>query len=219
MATPLPPQFCWTRFGTEAGEGIEAICARKELERRRNGGVFLWGIGNALGPSMREFVRLESSPEVVFSPMLTPPRQVDVSPPQLVTWRTARDLDGVYTCLPRWSVVISRTSAGTFPIRHFALVCRSDVPLVFDGHGPAFSVGGLANLLTGRPVGASQVTAVVRRTTEESTGGTTYRQAFRARLAPPYFVQLEDPQLSPPLAAVANGAHARHLEVGGVPSH
>ncbi len=39
----LPHSFCWTRFGTEAGETIEAILARKEAERQANDGVVLLG--------------------------------------------------------------------------------------------------------------------------------------------------------------------------------
>ena len=50
----LPTIFCWTRFGGEAGEPIEQILFRKEQERLANGGVFLWGIGNAVGPSIYE---------------------------------------------------------------------------------------------------------------------------------------------------------------------
>src|SRR5689334_16901759 len=38
-STPLPLLFCWTRFGTEAGEPIEAILERKEREREATGGV------------------------------------------------------------------------------------------------------------------------------------------------------------------------------------
>ena len=50
----LPRFFCWTRFGTEAGQPIEQILERKEQERIVNNGLFLWGIGNSLTPSMIE---------------------------------------------------------------------------------------------------------------------------------------------------------------------
>src|ERR1700728_56037 len=35
----IPDRFCWTRFGTEAGESIEHILNRKEEERLANGGI------------------------------------------------------------------------------------------------------------------------------------------------------------------------------------
>jgi hypothetical protein len=51
--------------------------------------------------------------------------------------------------------------------------------------------GGLRNLRSGKPLGASQVTAVVQRTNDEC--GTEYVIALRARLVEPYFVRLADP--------------------------
>ncbi len=73
----LPEHFCWSRFGTEAGEKIDAIIERKERERIENGGIFLWGIGSAIGPSMSRLVELEAKPEVIFSPIRSAPRNVD----------------------------------------------------------------------------------------------------------------------------------------------
>ena len=65
----LPEYFCWTRFGTEAAEPIDSILGRKERERVANRGIFVWGIGNAIGPSIRELLRREAQPEVLFSPI------------------------------------------------------------------------------------------------------------------------------------------------------
>jgi hypothetical protein len=48
MQNHLPEAFVWTRFGTEAGQTIDRILARKEAERIANGGLFLWGIGNSV---------------------------------------------------------------------------------------------------------------------------------------------------------------------------
>ena len=66
---PLPEVFVWTRFGTEAGQPIEEIIERKELERRANGGVFLWGLEQAVqkaaqAPGLKGYFR--SSAEVLF---------------------------------------------------------------------------------------------------------------------------------------------------------
>jgi hypothetical protein len=69
----LPDCFCWTRFGTEAGQAIVHILQRKEQERSANDGLFIWGIGNAIGPSIRELVRRTNRPEVLFSPIKSSP--------------------------------------------------------------------------------------------------------------------------------------------------
>ena len=39
----LPSHFVWTRYGTESGESMGAILARKERERIAAAGCFLWG--------------------------------------------------------------------------------------------------------------------------------------------------------------------------------
>ncbi len=46
--------------------------------------------------------------------------------------------------------------------------------------------------LLGAPIGASQVTAIVRRTETSGSAG-DYSVAFRAALVAPYFVRLRDP--------------------------
>ena len=91
----LPEYFVWTRYGTESGEAVESILARKEHERQAAGGMFLWGIGNSVAPSVRKLlVSLKGrDPYVVFSPMLAAPRAVDVSPAEVVAWQSARGID------------------------------------------------------------------------------------------------------------------------------
>lgn len=46
----LPACFCWTRFGTEAGQSIDQIFERKEQERAANGGLFFGGSETHLVP-------------------------------------------------------------------------------------------------------------------------------------------------------------------------
>ena len=53
--------------------------------------------------------------------------------------------------------------------------------------------GELRNLLSGRPMGASQVTAVVERSEGSSGLGAPYEVAIRADLVYPYFVCLQRP--------------------------
>src|SRR5687768_6644325 len=107
----LPDCFCWTRFGTEAAQSIDQILARKEQERVANNGVFFWGIGNAVGPSMKELIRCTPRPEVLFSPIKSRPRAKDVAPPAVVAWVTGHTLAGEFFRLTAPSLVTSRQDA------------------------------------------------------------------------------------------------------------
>ncbi len=50
----------------------------------------------------------------------------------------------------------------------------------------------LRNLVSGNPLGVSQVTAVVRTVQKQPDSGMRYGVAMRAELAPPYFVRLTE---------------------------
>lgn len=187
----LPPRFCWTRYGTEAGEPIERIFTRKEEERTRNDGVFLWGIGNSIAPSLQALVAESPNPEVIFSPMLSRPATRDVRPSLIAKWCVGRGIDGSHFSLPKHSLVTSRFNEKR--ARHFALVCRSDAPLM-PRQADAFSPSSLRNLVSGAPVGASQVTSVVRYDPDrDADAGARYFVGLRARLVFPFFVSLEWP--------------------------
>jgi hypothetical protein len=128
VKTPLPLHFCWTRYGTEAGETIEQILARKEQERLANGGTFLWGIGNAISRlSMLELLRVEPQPEAVFSPIRNKPSKKDVNPSCVVMWTVGQTLNGCRYELPAGSVVTSHGQR----TKHYALVCSSQSPLAY----------------------------------------------------------------------------------------
>lgn len=191
----LPEVFCWTRFGTESGEAIEDIVARKERERLANGGVFLWGIGNSVGPAVRELVRHTSSPYVAFSPMRSKPKSIDVSPPSLMTWTGATALSGDEWEIPEGSCVVSRGAGEGQRAKtsHYALVCQSSEPLALDSSAGDLAYEALVNLLSGTKLGHSQVTAVVRRTSVGVASPTTYPVALMAKLVFPYFVRLHSP--------------------------
>jgi hypothetical protein len=193
----FPISFVWSRFGTEAGQTIDSILRRKERERVANDGVFFWGIGNAVGPSIAALVSQTDAPEVLFSPIKSPARLEDAEPERVVTWTAAIGLNGDAYTLPLRSLITSR-----FTVRrqhHYALVCSSDSPPT-DPLTESLSTsegivsGDLCNFLTGRPVGASQVTAVVQRRGRQSASGGTYPVSFRAKLAPPYFIRLSAPR-------------------------
>jgi hypothetical protein len=186
----LPRAFCWTKYGTEAGESAAAILRRKEIERQRNCGVFLWGIGSSLRPSLLDLVKLDGRPAVVFSPMRSRPTFRDTSPESVVMWCGGIGLDGLTYRLPRYSLVTSRVAGGIRPKSHYALVCQRDGALGEDaGIWTKVSRACLRNLRTGAAIGDSQVTAIVERTGEDGGGG-EYPVTTVARLVPPYMVKL-----------------------------
>jgi len=188
----IPSAFCWTRFGTEAGETVEEILARKEKERLATGGTFYWGIGNAIGPGVTELLRRTAAPEVLFSPVAGPPRRTDVVPPAVVSWLAAEGLDGIRRPIPSGILITSGIGRRLRP--RYALVCSREEPIALTDAGEV-RTGELSNLLSGRPVGASQVTAVVRRLCDQSPVGRPYPIRLRAYLAPPYVVRLGDPRI------------------------
>ena len=90
----LSPVVCWTRMQAEAGQPIEAIIARKELERKAGDGLFCWGIGSAPPRSLGEVSRGGREIDVVFSLMKSRPKPADVTPAGLVVWRSYIDTEG-----------------------------------------------------------------------------------------------------------------------------
>jgi hypothetical protein len=157
----LPPAFCWTRFGPEAGEPIEQILARKEAERTAGRGIFYWGIGNAVGPAMTALLADVGEPEVLFSPIASPPRRVDVAPCSTVQWLAGEDMAGECVDLPD----SARVTSGWEPTRpnaaRYALVCSCSEPIELADRGQ-LRFGRLRNISSGSPVGASQVTTRLR---------------------------------------------------------
>jgi len=187
----IPDVFCWTKFGAEAGEVPTSIFQRKELERRRNGGVFLWGIGQSIGPSLPELLHATSEPEVLFSPIRTPAAVRDASPSQVVIWCDAVGYDGRRFRLPEHSLVTSRMDPARPPSGHYALVCAAESPILWpEGKDDYVAPETLRNLRSGASLGASQVTAVVRRIRGAVPGCNQYPVLARARLAYPYLVRL-----------------------------
>lgn len=187
----IPQVFCWSKFGTEAGEPIEEIRARKERERQEGGGLFLWGIGNSIAPSIKLLVDVDPRPSVLFTPMLSRAAQIDVRPAGVVQWRSGLGLDGRPHQVPDHCQVTSRTSGGSArPRAHYALVCSSENPIDVDETGAQFSRGDVVNFASGSPVGSSQVTAVVERSGPADVCGTGYAVSFRATLVYPYVLRL-----------------------------
>ncbi len=122
----LPERFCWTRFGVEAGASVDRILERKEIERQGNHGLFYWGVGNPVGPGMREMIRQVTCPEVLFSPIAGPPRPADASPTYVVAWTQGETLWGDAHPVPDHSLVTSRHTGPSDGRAHYALVCLSN---------------------------------------------------------------------------------------------
>lgn len=199
ISAQLPQLFCWTKYGTEAGESILSILERKERERVASGGVFLWGVGNAIGPSLEALVATTKQPQVIFTPMRSRPARHDVAPSATAEWHRGYGLDGDPFEVPATARVTSRVSESRR--YHYALVCRSDEPLtVREASAPWFASDHVRNLRSGAHVGASQVTSVVKRV---ACGlrwePTSYRVAFAADLVAPYFVRLTERSVSAPV--------------------
>ncbi|WP_072386854.1 hypothetical protein [Hyphomicrobium sp. CS1BSMeth3] len=186
----LSPVVCWTRMQAEAGQPIEAIIARKELERKAGDGLFCWGIGSAPPRSLGEVSRGGREVDVVFSLMKSRPKPADVTPAGLVVWRSYIDAEGRERDLPVNSLITSGAKSGGRS--HYALMCRTDQALALDDLGP-FDPSIWRNVSeAGRPVGASQVTALVRRV-GDTIGSAAYRVNLRAVLTKGYWVKLGSP--------------------------
>jgi hypothetical protein len=185
--------LCWSRMQAEAGQELTAIMARKELERLAGDGLFFWGVGNAPSRAVGQLARIGHEIDVLFSVMKSRPKAVDSKPGELVIWRRFIDAHGVEQPMPPHALVTSRgkTRSGT-KRSHYALVCRSERPLTLSDFG-SFDPSAYRNVSgKGAPVGASQVTALLRRVgcNGESPD---YRINAMAKLTKSYWVKLVDP--------------------------
>lgn len=185
-------------MGVEAGQELAAIVQRKEWERQLGGGLFFWGIGQSLGKNAEIVADDVATLHAIFSPMPSKPKNIDVNPTEVVMWTAWVDPYGETKPLPSHCLVTSRASlpSGKRKEIHYALVCTSEQAL---DSTPSICVfpDRLRNVMTDKPLGASQVTAVVRVAT--STGvankAKSYPVSFTAELQFPYFVRLVQPVL------------------------
>lgn len=187
------PFVCWSRMQAEAGQGLDAIVARKELERSAGEGVFFWGVGNAPSVVISALARLGEPVPVIFSIMKSKPKKIDVAPSSIVAWRRYFDAEGVERDLPPNAIITSRGHSAKGAKRaHYALMCRSGEPLALR-RGEVFDVNAYRNAGgKGAPVGASQVTALLRQVAEPSETS-DYEANLRAQLEGSYWVRLSDP--------------------------
>ena len=116
--------FVWSKMGTEAGEPLEDIMHRKEIERQANGGKFVWGIGNSPGNSIVNFMQDTKKPVAIFTE--TRPNSKTRSIDEEESERVWRD-----KLLPRYSFVTSHPERK----EHCALLCECDEDLRTQCHG------------------------------------------------------------------------------------
>jgi hypothetical protein len=199
----------------ESGQALGSIVARKELERRTCGGLFFWGVGNAPGSEPARLARAGALVEAIFSVMKSRPKSRDAEATELNVWGGYVDHFGVQQALPAGVLVTSRAAdLGMRPRAHYALMCRSEQPIALADYGP-FDPGAFRNVSgRGAPVGASQVTALLRPADARFEPVAGYRTNLKAQLTGAYWVRLVAP------TRLKRGAAARLLarleEVAGL---
>lgn len=194
----IPPVFCWTKMGTEAGQSLDGILRRKELERRAGHGLFAWGIGNSLGVAAKlaQEEAQDSEVEVLFTPMRSAAKQVDVAPSQVLLWLGYFGENGEQMRLPNHMLITSRGNLeqGGGKRSHYALICDGQHDITIPANMGVIDANRTRNFASLNPLGASQVTAVVRyHSTRNELAEKFYPVTFRAKLHGPGFVRLASP--------------------------
>ena len=198
MNKGIPSKFVWTRMNTDAGEPLENIVRRKNLERQAGEGefsdTFWWGVGENKGPAVWKHLA-DCEPEVLFSKGLSGPAKRDTDPEErffYTAWRAhdpRRDrYGGKWLPVPENVIVVSGPRD-----KYFALVCRSRRSLSLS-EGGTLDPSGMRNLNNngdkGKAPGSSQTTCVVEYSQDAGTPGSSYAVNLRADLVLPRFVKL-----------------------------
>lgn len=185
--------LCWTRMQAEAGQDLARIIARKEAERVAGEGLFFWGVGNAPSSLIPSLAKCGVEVPIVFSVMKSRPKRSDVAPSGVVVWNGYVDARGVERPVPNHALVLSRRDSPSGPKKaHYALMCFSAEPLTIS-RGEPFDHHAFCNASgRGAPVGASQVTALLKPSGTEELAA-EYEANMRATLADSYWVRLTSP--------------------------
>lgn len=191
----IPDIFCWTKMGTEAGQTLKMILKRKELEREAGDGVFAWGIGSSLGNGVALARQLSPTGkvDVLFTPMKSAPKHIDVAPSETVLWLSFIECNGRIAPLPEHLLITSR--GGTGKRAHYALLCHSKNSLTEAADDNYIFTSNARNLASSNPIGASQVTSMVRYGggKTDPPGDAPYKVAFRAAMHGQGFLKLANP--------------------------
>lgn len=195
LAKDIPGIFCWTKMGSEAGQSLEMILRRKELERQAGNGIFAWGIGNSLGlsPTLAKKEIPGDAVDILFSPMKSSPKAIDVAPPVLALWLAYHSKEGLLD-LPEHMLITSRggNASGVEKRAHYALFCEKHEEIRIEEEQGVIDSRFTRNLISLNPIGASQVTAMVRYDKNMSNNllENLYPISFRAKMFQEGFVRL-----------------------------
>jgi hypothetical protein len=190
----LPETFVWTKMGWESGVKPAAILRQKEVERQEQGGLFYWGVGTSPSlPRLLAFRERNPTPLVVFTRMVSRPRESDFDPPGTVAWRSYIDPETrEKQQLPTLWCEISRDRE-----RSYALVCRRATPIAPHPTDLILRAAEYRNFCSpskSERLDSRQVTDIVehcRAAVEDGAGGVPVH--FTANLLWPYIVRLADP--------------------------
>ena len=200
---------CLAKFGPESGETAEKILARKDLERRAGVGAykneFWWGVGErGTAQSIQALISEHGGNTVLFSAIKDQKPPNKGSAGDALVWRKYRMLGGdILQDMPKHVLITTAamTNGGTVRTKHFALVCKSSVPLKIGGRAFRFSNAHYKNLSKDGKVGKSargkrSIAALVRWTNSPISGAECDSLAdFSADLCTPFCVELFDPKL------------------------
>jgi hypothetical protein len=194
----MPEAFCWTKMGTEAGQSLDTILRRQELERRVGDGVFAWGIGSSLGGTAKLAMQesAEGKIDVFFTQMKSAAKQIDIEPSQVLLWLRYVDENDQLVDLPNHIIITSRgkTSQAGTKRSHYALICNGQDDITVSTNIEAIDANRTRNYVSLNPLGASQVTAVVRYQEKlQDLPEKLYPITFRAKLHGSGFVRLASP--------------------------
>jgi hypothetical protein len=220
---------CLTKFGPESGETADEILARKELERRSGIGVhkneFWWGIGEkGTAQSIIGLVSQHGAQVILFSAIKNQALWNGDPASNLLVWRKYRTLGSSESHdIPKHVLITSAvlTKSGTHRTTHFALICKSRVPIkmgayVFRFSNPYYKNLGKDGKLGKSARGQRTTTALVRWRTSPISGAECDSLIdFSADFCPPHCVELSDPRPIPRSAIatlnqqIANGLGIR----------
>jgi hypothetical protein len=191
--------FVWTKIAADAGQSLDLIRKRKDLEQQ-SGGTFWWGIGESKSKKIGLLLAIDPCPVVFFSKMRSHAHPRDSRPSTVALWETYEAAGG-QAPLPPHVIVTSRghDRKGNRKSRHYALVCKNPAGLLHGGGGD-LDAATLCNFgHDGKPVGSSQITAVVDQVVNRRPmPSLPYPITASATLVAPYAVRLGAPRtLSP----------------------
>ena len=88
-------------MGVESGESLDLIIRRKDWERQLGSGLFFWGIGQSMGENARDAaMSMDEQMKVLFSPMSSKAKRIDVTPGDVFVWNSWIDNKGNSLPLP-----------------------------------------------------------------------------------------------------------------------